>query len=267
MFFTADTHFSHANIIKHAKRPYLNKAEQQICDEAHSDNPSWDQWQAWQDLKLSSETVEKHDEDLIRKWNNKVGKTDRVYHLGDFAWGSVDRIKRLVDRLNGSITLVLGNHDRRIIRNAGGVQNVFKKVVEYLEISVPDQDASKGNRNIILSHYSHTVWNKHHYGSWHLYGHSHGQLKEPKFCSQCGNKLEPTFNCIFCGFIAKGASIDVGVDVHGYTPLSYDDVKKHLSSHAPQTLDQHTLRNLRREDFGDDKHKQKSKEEGQASND
>ena len=52
VYFTADTHFSHKNILLYENRPY--------------------------------QSIEEMDNDLIEKWNKTVGKNDTVYHLGDF---------------------------------------------------------------------------------------------------------------------------------------------------------------------------------------
>lgn len=51
-------------------------------------------------------------EHIINQWNSTIGKDDLVYHLGDFAFGEdLDRIEQLIKRLNGRITLIVGNHD------------------------------------------------------------------------------------------------------------------------------------------------------------
>lgn len=76
VFFTSDTHFSHANIIKYCNRPYDNVHEMNI--------------------------------DLMIKWNEVVSKNDTVYHLGDFSFNPI--MQR--DFLNGNIILIRGNHDR-----------------------------------------------------------------------------------------------------------------------------------------------------------
>jgi len=78
-WFTSDTHFWHENIIKYCNRPY--------------------------------KTVEEMNEDLIAKWNARVGKDDIVWNLGDFCFGGKDKIESVFPRLNGRINLVLGNHD------------------------------------------------------------------------------------------------------------------------------------------------------------
>jgi calcineurin-like phosphoesterase family protein len=79
-FFTSDTHFGHANIIKYTGRPFAN--------------------------------VEEMDEALIANWNARVTRFDHVFHLGDFGWKSRAHIAAVRARLSGKITLVLGNHDR-----------------------------------------------------------------------------------------------------------------------------------------------------------
>lgn len=81
-FFTADTHFDHANIIHYSNRPFAS--------------------------------VEEMNEALIERWNKVVRPTDTVWHLGDFAFSQVrQRVEHLVSRLNGMKSIVWGNHDKR----------------------------------------------------------------------------------------------------------------------------------------------------------
>lgn len=79
-YFISDTHFGHKNIIKF-----------------------------YPELRPFS-TIEEHDEVLIQNWNSVVKKGDRVFHLGDFAWGTANIVKT-VQRLNGVKYLIMGNHD------------------------------------------------------------------------------------------------------------------------------------------------------------
>lgn len=118
-FFTGCTHFGHANIIKLAKRPF--------------------------------ETVEEMDESLIENWNNKVGRLDTVYHLGDFAWGDPYQYQ---SRLNGYMVKIQGNHDKG---NWG---------VPYLEALFP-------GRKLILFHYPIEEWNGYYKSNLHLHCHTH----------------------------------------------------------------------------------------------
>jgi calcineurin-like phosphoesterase family protein len=43
------------------------------------------------------ESVEDMNEQMIQRWNKQVKKDDIVYHLGDFAFGKIDKIENLPD--------------------------------------------------------------------------------------------------------------------------------------------------------------------------
>ncbi len=49
---------------------------------------------------------------LIKLWNDCIGPTDVVYHLGDVALGDFNVWDSIFNRLNGYKILVEGNHDR-----------------------------------------------------------------------------------------------------------------------------------------------------------
>jgi calcineurin-like phosphoesterase family protein len=83
IWFTADTHFWHTNIIS-----------------GLSD---------WGFRKFKN--VEQMNDILIERWNTRVGKEDVVFHLGDFALCKVSMMKDLVSKLNGNIIIIKGNHD------------------------------------------------------------------------------------------------------------------------------------------------------------
>lgn len=55
-------------------------------------------------------SVEEMNEEYIKRWNEVVEPDDEVYHLGDFALGDLKNVEFL-NRLNGKIHLVWGNHD------------------------------------------------------------------------------------------------------------------------------------------------------------
>ena len=61
VFFTADTHFGHANVIRLSKSPFA-------------------------DISAMNEA-------LISGWNEVVGNEDVVWHLGDFAYGEGEWIE------------------------------------------------------------------------------------------------------------------------------------------------------------------------------
>jgi calcineurin-like phosphoesterase family protein len=132
-------------------------------------------------------SVEEMNEGLINNWNSVVSVGDVVYHLGDFAF---KRHGYFAERLNGLIVLITGSHDKMDAREKKKFQCVGRVHI------------FKGNPDIILSHYAMRVWDRSHYGTWHLFGHSHGQLE------------------------SWGKSFDVGVDAHKFFPLSLDQVSK-----------------------------------------
>ena len=86
VWFTSDSHFYHANIIKYCNRPFAS--------------------------------VEEMNEKLIENWNSVVGKDDIVWCLGDFCLGPDQKkhIPELVSKLNGRINLILGNHDHNSVK-------------------------------------------------------------------------------------------------------------------------------------------------------
>ena len=49
---------------------------------------------------------------MIAKWNAKVRKNDEVIILGDFSYGNEEETREVLNKLNGKLFLILGNHDR-----------------------------------------------------------------------------------------------------------------------------------------------------------
>ncbi len=79
IWFTSDLHFGHKNILQFEKehRPFS--------------------------------TLEEMHEVLIQNWNSVVKPKDKIYVLGDFAFGKHNI--PIARRLNGHKRLILGNHD------------------------------------------------------------------------------------------------------------------------------------------------------------
>lgn len=176
LFFTADTHFGHRNVIKYCNRPF--------------------------------ETVEQMDQTIIDRWNSMVSPSDVIYHLGDFTFKD-HLIEQYVSQLNGKIHLVLGNHDKKV----NLLKPYFASVSHYIELR-------SVKPNIIMFHYAMRVWNKRHYGTWHLYGHSHGSLPDN-----------------------NDKSLDVGVDTNDFYPYSYQQLQQIMEQRdkfgGQQTNDHH----------------------------
>lgn len=86
IFFTADHHFGHTNILKYEDANRRN---------AHGGRFS---------------SIEKMDEYLIAQWNTTIAPGDLVYCLGDFSYKQ-STMEAIVPRLNGEKILIVGNHD------------------------------------------------------------------------------------------------------------------------------------------------------------
>lgn len=184
IYFTSDTHFSHANIIKYCSRPFSS--------------------------------AEEMDEHMIKQWNSRVKPGDTVYHLGDFGFTNQERLKKIIERLNGQKFLIWGNHDKTL-QGSQELKDMFVKCTNFLEISVKDADVERGSQKIVLCHYAMLVWNKSHHGAWMLHGHSHGSLKYPY----------------------KMKIMDVGVDSNNFAPVSYDEVKAAMQLIKYEVIDHH----------------------------
>lgn len=145
-------------------------------------------------------TIEEHDSYLINQINKYVKQRDTLYHLGDYAFSDYVEVREQIKCEN--IHLIAGNHDE--------IQR-YKKLLIFCRIW--DVCEMKYNhQKIFLSHYPHAYWPSSHYGSYHLYGHMHGQR-------------EQTLDDCFPG----RRSMDVGVDCTGYRPISIDEVYEKLS--------------------------------------
>lgn len=179
-YFTADTHFSHSNIIKYCKRPFKN--------------------------------VEENDEEIIRRWNEKVPEDGIVFHLGDVAFGDPEHVDNILERLNGTIYLVIGNHDWRRIVNQHKWR--FELMTQQINMKI-------GKRHIILNHYPMLAFS----GAWRgedatyqLFGHVHTSPYTDEGLDQARMKMLFT------------SQYDVGVDNNDFTPVSWKEVDQIINN-------------------------------------
>lgn len=155
IWFTADLHLGHGNIIKYCKRPFLSEEEK---EKAEADTRG-----GW---KVSAETVRRHDNYLIDSINERVREKDVLWILGDFCLGSFEVASRYRARIRcREVNFVRGNHD------LPSYDSLFSKTI--------DQGMIKWEgKKIWLNHYPMRSWDKAFHGAWHLYGHVHGRLQE-----------------------------------------------------------------------------------------
>lgn len=137
-FITSDLHFFHQNIIK-------------FCPDTRGHYSSIDQM---------------HDS-MIMEWNAQVDPEDHTYILGDVAFCSAGRAADILKQLNGAKTLIIGNHDEKLVLKQE-FRDCFIEVTHYKTIR-------HGLDYIVMSHYPIARWDRQHYGSIHFHGHSHGK--------------------------------------------------------------------------------------------
>ena len=166
-WFTADTHFGHHNVIRYCGRPFLD--------------------------------ANSMDERLIENWNAVVKRGDKVWHVGDFAMGGETCVERYLDRLQGSIHLVHGNHDRPAV-----------KAMEHWASSSPFVVTRVEGQHLVLCHYAMRTWPGVRHGALHLYGHSHGGLPG-----------------------IPGRSCDVGVDCWDFRPVALEEIRERIGQPDP----------------------------------
>jgi len=145
--------------------------------------------------------VDEMNKTLIGNFLDAVEENDTVYFLGDLSWDQPSAKEFFLRSPTKDIVFVWGNHDKRC---RSVVQKYSSSTHDLLTVSIPDDDAPGGKRRIVLCHYSMRVWDGSHHGSWMLYGHSHGNLPP------------------------AGKSLDVGVDVNGFKPVSYEAIKRSM---------------------------------------
>lgn len=133
IYFTADLHFGHKNIIRAARRPF--------------------------------ETAEEMDTALIKNWNDRVATDDAVYILGDLTMRGPQYAMQILHQLNGIKYFVRGNHDGFVDRLSFD-RSLFQWVKQYHKLIYR-------GRQFILFHYPIVEWDQAHHGSFHVHGHQH----------------------------------------------------------------------------------------------
>lgn len=109
--FTSDPHYGHRNILDHCNRPFTSIYEME--------------------------------RELIERYNSKIGPEDTVLWVGDCFFTNKTDAKQIMDRLNGTKFVVLGNHDR----NPGPMADIgFTIVMEECVLRI-------ANRTIRVKHY------------------------------------------------------------------------------------------------------------------
>jgi calcineurin-like phosphoesterase family protein len=148
VYFTADTHFFHANIIKHCpNRPYPGTVG-----------------------------AMQHDEWLIDLWNSTIEKKDIVYIVGDFAFGNKPLVEKLLGKLHGQKHLIIGNHDGSSSKSPNYFASMSQ--IKDLNFKASVHPFLKKDFDLALCHYPLVSWNRKNYGACMVHGHCHGRIDD-----------------------------------------------------------------------------------------
>ena len=108
IFFTADQHFGHFNIMRLSKRPFAS--------------------------------LDEMNEAMIARWNAKVRDEDTIYILGDLFFRAAT-VEAVLQRLKGRKHLILGNHDHTWTSKAR-LADHFESVQTICEIDIGGKPAT-----------------------------------------------------------------------------------------------------------------------------
>lgn len=207
LWFTADTHFGHKNIV--------------------SKESCWSDKSGCRDFQ----TKEEMSQNIIENINKYVKEDDILVHLGDWSFGGIENIwkyrKQIVCK---NIYLTVGNHDNNIKKNyvlpnteiynsillsnttnsehpdSVKAQSLFTVVDDYLEMII--------NKELFCCmHFPIEEWNDRHGTSYMIHGHQHSKNTYKKY------------------------RLDIGLDnaykLFGeYRPFSYRDIKQIFKTHG-----------------------------------
>ena len=84
VFLVSDTHFGHLGVCRFTRADGVTKLR------------PWD-------------NADEMDEEMVKRWNERVRPNDKVYHLGDVVINR--KALSIMHRLNGDKVLIRGNHD------------------------------------------------------------------------------------------------------------------------------------------------------------
>lgn len=186
-FFTSDTHFGHERIISLCNRPF--------------------------------DSVDEMNEVMIERWNAVVKPTDVVIHFGDVALGQIVNSLPLVGRLNGTKSLIPGNHDRIFSGEKQAKRDRFMADYEWVfnGCIMPEISRFRINNQAVLGcHFPYT-------------GDSHGEDRH-RDKRPIDEGLPLIHGHIHNERKIDGRMFNVGVDVNDFRPVAEDEIVDWLNS-------------------------------------
>lgn len=177
-------------------------------------------------------TLEEHDEGLIKNWNDKANSETVGFLLGDIMFGSSGErgFENTLRRLKFRTLYVLpGNHQ-------AGWRQLFQKTVSETKsnvwkdgdrdiIFVPNYlEAFINSQPVVMSHYPILSWNGQAKGSYMLFSHVHGNLEK----SEVGRVYVNS----------KCRALEMSVEKWP-SPASFKEIKEAIGKREPVSFDHH----------------------------
>jgi calcineurin-like phosphoesterase family protein len=199
-FFTSDWHIGHDNVIKYSNRPF-------------------------KDVGHMSEV-------LVNNYNASVKSDDICYFLGDMGLCKGDTLRSVIDSLNGTKVLILGNHDK----NPTAMRRLGFDVVMYSARLVIARE------NVTLSHcplrgiYREDVTGMRGYDPNNPKENWHGEAKHSSMFSVADEGQYHLHGHIHSPNNGKSVRIldrqfDVGVDANKYRVVSQGEIESWIAQH------------------------------------
>lgn len=187
IWFTSDLHLNHSNVIRFCERPFQSTKEMNLA--------------------------------LMNNWNNTVKEDDYIFMLGDFDWfPHRHHMRTTVSKLNGHKYFVLGNHDNfQSFELCQDLDLHICQDITVLYVTAEDWEQRNWSRKIleiILCHYPLMTWSHSNSDTYMLFGHIHS--RENGILGEFNKELP----------IIEGKMMDVGVDRHGYKPITLEQAIK-----------------------------------------
>ena len=156
-------------------------------------------------------TIEEHDEEIIKNWNELVAADDDVYLLGDLMLNDNEHGIECLKRLNGNLHFIRGNHDtdtRWVLYAELGKTLGWAYVIKYRKY------------HFYLSHYPTMTGNLEaeslHQVAINLFGHTHQQ-----------HNFYQDIPFMY----------HVGMDSHNNKPVLLDDIIEDIKAKANECLE------------------------------
>jgi calcineurin-like phosphoesterase family protein len=185
-WFTSDLHIGHARIVELCNRPFRD--------------------------------VDHMNEELVERWNQRVGDNDIVWILGDLALGKIDDSLVYVAMLKGDKRLIPGNHDR--------VWSGYPKKGKPVR---PEDTARYEAAGLKVigggeAHVHKTGWTLCHFPD---VGDSHDEDRFDSWRPRPPRRGEVIVHGhVHEKWVTNGPRINVGVDVWNFAPAHQDEVQK-----------------------------------------